>query len=65
MGVQVRLEALKLAVSMRGLTEEFKVISVAAAFEAFMNTGVVPLTPDVVKIEALQSNHRGLKKGRR
>tara|TARA_R100000789_G_C3017331_1_gene152729 strand:+ start:2093 stop:2290 length:198 start_codon:yes stop_codon:yes gene_type:complete len=65
MGAQVRLDALKLAVSMRGVTDKAGVLSVAADFETFINEGKVAFKQDVVRDDAPSTSNRRSRKGKK
>ena len=62
MSVQVRLEALKLAVSMRGVTDEAQVLSVASSFETFINDGTVAFKRNKVQDAVEQQPQRKRRK---
>jgi len=62
---QVRLEALKLAVSMRGVTDKTEVLSVASEFETFINEGTVAFKQGVVQDEKPSPFSRRKRKGKK
>jgi len=64
MSSQVRLEALKLAVSMRGVTDKAQVLFVASEFETYINEGTVASKQKVVQDDALQLPNRRNRKGK-
>jgi hypothetical protein len=65
MSSQVRLEALKLAVSMRGVTDETHILSVATNFEKFISEGVVAFKQEVVQDKAPPPSNRRSRKGKK
>ena len=65
MSAQIRLEALRLACSVRGVTDEDKILAVAAQFTTFLTDGTVALKQDVVQDAPQPVGHRRVKKGNR
>tara|TARA_R110000868_G_scaffold345994_2_gene607055 strand:- start:9830 stop:10027 length:198 start_codon:yes stop_codon:yes gene_type:complete len=65
MSTQIRLEALRLACSVRGVTDEGKILAVAAQFTTFLTDGTVAFKHDVVQDNQQPIDHRKAKKGNR
>lgn len=65
MSAQVRLEALKLAVSVRGVTDPSEVVRVATDFAAFINGEVVAFKQDLSQDTPTEPDNRRQRKGRK